>query len=101
MRLFRRCPREGIKILHVDGLGGGGGHTNGDMGAGLADSVVNNAVRSARRHRWWIMSTYCILDSTIPLVSLRCHRAAEARHRRRSHFLALGIHVRNAAGSRT
>jgi uncharacterized membrane protein YqiK len=37
---------EGIKILHVDGLGGGGnGHANGDMGAGLADSVVNSALR--------------------------------------------------------
>ena len=36
---------EGIKILHVDGLGGGGGHANGDMNAGLADSVVNSALR--------------------------------------------------------
>jgi uncharacterized membrane protein YqiK len=37
---------EGIKILHVDGLGGGGGgQANGDMGAGLADSVVNSALR--------------------------------------------------------
>ena len=36
---------EGIKILHVDGLGGGGSPGNGDMGAGLADSVVNSALR--------------------------------------------------------
>src|SRR6185503_5824602 len=33
---------EGIKILHVDGLGGSGGHgSNG----GFADSVVNSALR--------------------------------------------------------
>ena len=36
---------EGIKILHVDGFGGGNGHANGDMGAGLTDSVVNSALR--------------------------------------------------------
>jgi uncharacterized membrane protein YqiK len=41
---------EGIKILHVDGLGGGGGGSggrvdSGDVGAGLADSVVNSALR--------------------------------------------------------
>ena len=40
---------EGIKILHVDGLGGGGGSGNradsGDVGGGLADSVVNSALR--------------------------------------------------------
>ncbi len=40
---------EGIKILHVDGFGGGGGgggHANtGDAGSGLADSVVNSALR--------------------------------------------------------
>ena len=40
---------EGIKILHVDGLGGGGGSGNradsGDAGGGLADSVVNSALR--------------------------------------------------------
>ncbi|MFL6664807.1 MAG: flotillin family protein [Rhizobacter sp.] len=36
---------EGIKILHVEGLTGGG-HGNGDMnGAGFADSVVNSALR--------------------------------------------------------
>jgi hypothetical protein len=36
---------EGIKILHVDGLGGGG-HSNGSgEGAGFADSVVNSALR--------------------------------------------------------
>ncbi|HEU0204897.1 MAG TPA: flotillin domain-containing protein [Burkholderiaceae bacterium] len=35
---------DGIKILHVEGLGGGGGaDTNG--GVGLADSVVNSALR--------------------------------------------------------
>ena len=35
---------EGIKILHVDGLGGG--HGAGDTsGAGFADSVVNSALR--------------------------------------------------------
>ena len=38
---------EGIKILHVDGLGGGGGHLNGDVGNGgsFADGVVNSALR--------------------------------------------------------
>jgi uncharacterized membrane protein YqiK len=39
---------EGIRILHVDGLGGGGGQGNGPNGggnAGLADSVVNSALR--------------------------------------------------------
>jgi uncharacterized membrane protein YqiK len=37
---------EGIKILHVDGLGGGGGRGDvGDAGVGLADSVVNSALR--------------------------------------------------------
>jgi uncharacterized membrane protein YqiK len=38
---------EGIKILHVDGLGGGGnGHMNGDAnGAGFSDSIVNSALR--------------------------------------------------------
>ena len=39
---------EGIKILHVDGLGGGGGHANGrdyDGGGGFADNIVNSALR--------------------------------------------------------
>jgi uncharacterized membrane protein YqiK len=37
---------EGIKILHVDGLGGGGNVNGGDHnGAGFADSVVNSALR--------------------------------------------------------
>src|SRR5882724_5418850 len=37
---------EGIKILQVDGLGGGGGgRGDGREGAGLADSVVNSALR--------------------------------------------------------
>lgn len=37
---------EGIKILQVDGLGGGGSRANGDgSGAGIADSVVNSALR--------------------------------------------------------
>ena len=41
---------EGIKILHVEGLAGGGGHHgNGDAtngaGGGFADSVVNSALR--------------------------------------------------------
>jgi uncharacterized membrane protein YqiK len=41
---------EGIKILHVDGLGGGGGggHSNGvgdGNGGGFADGVVNSALR--------------------------------------------------------
>ena len=38
---------EGIKILQVDGLGGsGGGHANGEAtGGGIADSVVNSALR--------------------------------------------------------
>ena len=37
---------EGIKILHVDGLGGGGNGVNGDgNGVGFADGVVNSALR--------------------------------------------------------
>ena len=39
---------EGIKILHVDGLGGGGGHANSGefTGAGgFSDQVVNSALR--------------------------------------------------------
>jgi uncharacterized membrane protein YqiK len=37
---------EGIRILHVDGLGGGqAGQGNGGGGANLADSVVNSALR--------------------------------------------------------
>jgi len=37
---------EGIKILHVEGLGGGGGGNGVDHGgAGFADSVVNSALR--------------------------------------------------------
>jgi len=39
---------EGIRILHVDGLGGGGSSPAGDgagQGGGLADSVVNSALR--------------------------------------------------------
>ena len=38
---------EGIKILQVDGLAGGG-HVNGDgggHGAGFADNIVNSALR--------------------------------------------------------
>ena len=40
---------ESIRMLHVDGLGGGGGgggHAgSGDAGSGIADSVVNSALR--------------------------------------------------------
>ena len=39
---------EGIKILHVDGLGGsggGGGHGDGSNGGNFADGVVNSALR--------------------------------------------------------
>ena len=37
---------EGIKILQVDGLGGGGGgHGDGSNGGSFADSVVNSALR--------------------------------------------------------
>ena len=38
---------ESIKVLHVDGLGGGGGRGNGGFegGGGFADSVVNSALR--------------------------------------------------------
>ena len=39
---------EGIRILHVDGLGGGGwggGQGNGSGGGNIADSVVNSALR--------------------------------------------------------
>ena len=37
---------EGIKILHVDGLGGGSGNGRADVGGGsFADQVVNSALR--------------------------------------------------------
>ena len=38
---------EGIKIMHVDGLGGSGGHSGGDSNgqAGFADGIVNSALR--------------------------------------------------------
>jgi uncharacterized membrane protein YqiK len=37
---------DGIKILHVDGLAGGGGPSNGDgHGSGFADGIVNSALR--------------------------------------------------------
>ncbi len=36
---------EGIKILHVDGLGGSGGGGDGAGGASFADGVVNSALR--------------------------------------------------------
>jgi len=36
---------EGIKILHVDGLGGGSGHGVEPSGANFADGVVNSALR--------------------------------------------------------
>lgn len=37
---------EGIKILHVEGLAGGGGSSGGDTGGvGFADGVVNSALR--------------------------------------------------------
>jgi uncharacterized membrane protein YqiK len=38
---------EGIKIMHVDGLAGGGGHGGGDHGGqvGFADGIVNSALR--------------------------------------------------------
>jgi uncharacterized membrane protein YqiK len=38
---------EGIKIMHVDGLGGGGGHGSAEHGsqAGFADGIVNSALR--------------------------------------------------------
>jgi uncharacterized membrane protein YqiK len=39
---------EGIKILHVDGLGGGGNHSgdgHSSSGGGFADGVVNSALR--------------------------------------------------------
>jgi uncharacterized membrane protein YqiK len=35
---------EGIKVLHVEGLGGGQGQGNGS-GGNIADSVVNSALR--------------------------------------------------------
>jgi uncharacterized membrane protein YqiK len=36
---------DGIKILHVDGLGGGPAHTGGEGGGSFADSIVNSALR--------------------------------------------------------
>ena len=38
---------EGIKIMHVDGLGGSGGHGGGDNSSqtGFADGIVNSALR--------------------------------------------------------
>jgi uncharacterized membrane protein YqiK len=36
---------EGIKILHVDGLGGSGAPAGGEAGGSFADSVVNSALR--------------------------------------------------------
>jgi uncharacterized membrane protein YqiK len=37
---------EGIRVLHVEGLGGSpGGQGNGNGGANIADSVVNSALR--------------------------------------------------------
>jgi uncharacterized membrane protein YqiK len=38
---------EGIKIMHVDGLAGGGGHGGSEHGgqAGFADGIVNSALR--------------------------------------------------------
>ena len=38
---------EGIKIMHVDGLGGSGGHSGGEGNAqaGFADGIVNSALR--------------------------------------------------------
>jgi len=36
---------ESIRILQVDGLGGGGGNGGGGDGAGIADNVVNSALR--------------------------------------------------------
>src|SRR5258705_5028141 len=36
---------EGIRILHVDGLGGSSGGGNGSGNANIADSVVNSALR--------------------------------------------------------
>ena len=36
---------EGIKVLHVEGLGGGQGGGNGSGNGNIADSVVNSALR--------------------------------------------------------
>ena len=36
---------EGIKILQVDGLGGGGSHVGDGSGGGFADNIVNSALR--------------------------------------------------------
>ena len=36
---------EGIKILHIDGLAGGSSGVAGDGGGGMADGVVNSALR--------------------------------------------------------
>ena len=47
---------EGIKVLHVEGLGGGQGGGNGSGNGNIADSVVNSALRFAPRRRWSISS---------------------------------------------
>src|SRR5262249_59479506 len=36
---------EGIKILHVDGLGGGPARAGAEGAGGFADSIVNSALR--------------------------------------------------------
>ena len=42
---------EGIKILHVDGLGGSGGGGNGDGGHGGVGNFSDGLVNSALRYR--------------------------------------------------
>ena len=46
------------------------------------------------------VSTYCILDATLPMRRYVATVTLEARHGRRAHVLALGIDVRRAARAR-
>ena len=65
----------------------------------LADGAHLREQLLALSDRDWI-STYCILDSTIPLYRYVATVQLEARHRWRPHVLALAVDICNTAGSR-
>ncbi len=71
---------EGIKILHVEGFGGGGGggrsDHQGDSGVGLADSVVNSALR--------FRAQAPLIDQLLREIGVACSTAPRARAARRS-----------------